>query len=68
MKFTAFLKDKIMGTLLLIFALITIEIFLMIYSFDNFMKIYIPIIIFVCYFSGLFLEYMTKKKYYDNDR
>lgn len=38
----------------------------MIYSFDNFMKIYIPIIIFISYFLGLFLEYMTKKKYYDN--
>lgn len=66
MKFTAFLKDKIIGTLLLIFALITIEIFLMIYSFDNFIKIYIPIIIFISYFLGLFHEYITKKKYYDS--
>lgn len=66
MKFTAFLKEKITGILLLIFALITIEIFLMIYSFDNFIKIYIPIIILLSYFLSLLHEYIIKKKYYDN--
>ena len=64
MNFLAFLKEKFIGLLLLFFAVITIEIFLMIYSFDFFIKIYIPIIVFISYFLGLLYEYIIKKKYY----
>ena len=66
MNFLSFLKEKIIQLLLLLFALATIEIFLMIYSFDNFIKIYIPLIILIFYFLGLFPEYFAKKKYYKN--
>lgn len=65
MKFFCFLKEKIVQIVLLTFAIITIEIFLMIYSFDNFIKIYIPLIIFSLYTLGLLYEYFIKKKYYD---
>lgn len=64
MNFKSFLKEKIPQLLLLIFSVITIEIFLMIYSFANFIKLYIPIIFFTCYFLGLLPEYYIKKKYY----
>ena len=65
MKFFCFLKEKIVQIVLLTFAIITIEIFLMIYSFDNFIKIYIPLVIFSLYTLGLLYEYFIKKKYYD---
>ena len=66
MKFFAFLKEKIIGLVLLAFAIITIEILLMIYSFDNFIKIYIPIVIIISYIIGLLYEYFTKKGYYQS--
>lgn len=65
MNFLNFIKDKIPQIFLLIFAITTIEIFLMIYSFDIFIKIYIPLIIIACYFVGLLPEYFAKKKYYN---
>ena len=65
MNFLSFIKDKIPQIFLLIFAITTIEIFLMIYSFDIFIKIYIPLIIIACYFVGLLPEYFAKKKYYN---
>lgn len=66
MKFIDYIKNKRLSIGLLIFALITIEIFLMIYSFGNFVKIYIPIIILFTYFIGIFAEYLNKKRYYEN--
>lgn len=64
MRFLTFLKEKIVGLLLIVFAIITIEILLMIYSFDNFIKIYIPLVIIIAYIIGLLYEYFIKKKYY----
>lgn len=61
-----FIKEKILTISLLLFALITIEIFLMVYPVGNFIKIYIPIIIIFLFFVGLFGEYFSKKKYYQN--
>lgn len=65
MSFWMFLKEKIVQIVLLMFAVITIEIFLMIYSFDSFIKIYIPVIIFGLYMAGFIYEYQIKKRYYD---
>ena len=64
MKFIDHIKNKRLSIGLLLFALITIEIFLMIYSFGNFVKIYIPIILLLTYFIGIFAEYLNKKRYY----
>ena len=66
MKFIDYIKNKRLSIGRLIFALITIEIFLMIYSFGNFVKIYIPIIILLTYFIGIFVEYLNKKRFYEN--
>lgn len=50
MKFKYFFKDKLLILGLLIFGIITIEIFLSIYQIGLFIKIYIPVIIFGLYF------------------
>lgn len=65
MSFWMLLKEKLVQIVLLVFAVVTIEIFLMIYSFDSFIKIYIPVIIFGLYMVGFIYEYLIKKRYYD---
>ena len=40
-----FLRDKLFEIILISFAIITIEIFLIVYPFGLFLKIYIPLII-----------------------
>ena len=66
MKFSLFLKDKLLQISLIIFGIATIEIFLLAYPFGNFIKIYIPIIIMGLYFMSIIIEYLRKKKYYTN--
>ena len=66
MRFIDFIKEKVLTILLLTFALITIEIFLMAYVVDNFIKIYIPVVIIVLYFLSITVEYYKKKKFYKN--
>lgn len=61
-----FIKDKILTTALLLFGITTIEIFLIPYPHGNFIKIYIPIIIFTLYLIGLTVEYYSKTKFYKN--
>ena len=43
MNFKDFVKEKIPTTILLLFGIVTIEIFLMVYPIGNFIKIYIPV-------------------------
>ncbi len=66
MKFSLFLKDKILQISLIMFEIATIEIFLIAYPFGNFIKIYIPIIIMELYFMSIVIEYLRKRKYYTN--
>ena len=66
MNFFDFLKDKILQIILIILGLITIEIFLMIYPIGNFLKIYIPFIIFLLYFISIIIEYFIKNQFYKN--
>ncbi len=66
MRFTDFLKDKLLTISLLLFALITIEIFLAIYPIGNFIKFYIPIILILFYWIGISMEYFIKRKFYQN--
>ncbi len=61
-----FIKDKVLITTLLLFGITTIEIFLIPYPYGNFIKIYIPIIIFTLYLIGLTIEYCTKRSFYKN--
>ncbi len=66
MNFISFIKDKILQISLIIFGIITIEIFLLAYPYGNFIRIYIPLSIFTLYFVSIILEYFNKKRYYDN--
>ncbi len=66
MKFKDFIKEKLVTIFLILFALITIEIFLMAYPYGSFIKIYIPLAILSLYFIGLIIEYTSKKAFYSN--
>lgn len=66
MNFKNFIKDKIIQILLLVFAIITIEIFLLPYNYGNFIKFYVPIIISLLYIISLTIEYIIKRKFYSN--
>lgn len=65
MKFTRFLRDKAMLIGLIVFAVATIEIFLLIYNLELYIRVYIPTILFIAVSVGLFIEYMQKKMYFD---
>ena len=64
MSFKDFIKDKILLTVLLLFGIATIEIFLIPYPVANFIKIYIPIVIILLYTIGLIVEYFIKQRFY----
>ncbi len=64
MNFKSFIKDKILLTVLLLFGIITIEIFLIPYPFVNFIKMYIPVTIIFLYIIGLSIEYFMKQRFY----
>lgn len=66
MNVKVFLKDKILTIILLMFGIASIEIFLIPYSFGNFIKIYIPLSLFGLYFISVFIEYVMKKRFYQN--
>ena len=60
-----FLKDKLLNLILLLFAVITIEIFLIIYPVGFLLKIYIPIVVLGSYLLGILIEYYNKKRFYE---
>ncbi len=55
-----FLKDKLLTISLLLFGILTIEIFLIIYPFGNLLKIYIPVIILGLYGLSIAIEFIRK--------
>lgn len=65
MRFKDFIKEKLLMTTLLLFGIATIEIFLLAYPIDNFIKIYIPVVILVLYFIAIMYEYSEKKSFYN---
>ena len=66
MNFKLFFKEKVITILLLLFGIITIEIFLMAYNVGMFIKIYIPLIIMGLCMISIIIEYFKRKKFYDN--
>ena len=67
MDFKLFLREKASTILLLLFGLITIEIFFFFfYNVGMFIKIYIPLIIIGLYMISIIIEYFKRKKFYDN--
>lgn len=59
MDFKLFFKEKAIAILLLLFGIITIEIFLMAYNVGMFIKIYIPLIIMGLYMISIIIEYFN---------
>ena len=53
MKFSMFIKDKIFNIGIILFALVTVEIFLIIFNFGTLVKIYTFFSILVAFFLGL---------------
>lgn len=66
MNFKDFIKDKVITMVLLIFGIITIEIFMFIYPSPKFIKMYIPSCILLLYLTSIFVEYHKKKIFYNN--
>lgn len=66
MNVKTFLQDKIIGILFLVFAIGTIEIFLIPYQYGNFIKVYIPISVLFFYIIALVIEYLIKHQFYKN--
>ncbi len=66
MKFKEFLKEKLVLLFFIICALLTIEMFLLAYSFDFFIKLYIPFAVLLASFIGILFEYFKKRKFYAN--
>ncbi len=64
MKFKDFLKDNFTTLILILFAIITIEIFLMIYDISILIRIYIPISILLAYIIGILISYYKRKSFY----
>lgn len=60
-----FLKDKIIYIILLILTIISIEIFLIPYDVQLYIKIYVPVDICLAFFIGFFIEYYSKEQYYN---
>ena len=66
MRLSEFLKEKIINFITITLVIITIEIFLMPYSINTLIKIYIPISILFSYLLIVFIEYLKKKNFYNN--
>ena len=64
MSFFDFLKDKIVQIILILFGIFTIEIFLVCFSSNIFLKIYVPVCILGLYFISIFVEFYKKDKFY----
>lgn len=65
MNFKRYLKDNFITIMLVFFAIITIEIFLLVYPTSLFMQIYIPLILITTYSIGLCIDYIKRKKFYN---
>ncbi len=64
MSFKNFLKDKLWQIFLICFVVVTIEIFLLVYPLDTFVKVYIAVAILMAYLIGILIEYFIKNNYY----
>lgn len=66
MKFSKYIQDRWKTILLLLFGVLTIEIFLLLYHISIFLRIYIIFVIFAAFLLGNFMEYQSKKFFYED--
>ena len=65
MSFKEFLKGKTLILISLAIAIIIIELFLFVRQIELSIKIFVPILIFICYGIGITNEFYHKKRFYD---
>lgn len=65
MSFLNYMKEKIGALLILVFAIFSIEVFLLLYDVGFFIKWYIPICILLTFFAMSIVEYRKKKHFYE---
>ena len=66
MQFVRYLKERWKTIAFLLFAMVTIEIFLLLYPVHPVIRIYIALIIPAGYLTGTYMEYHAKKTFYDD--
>ncbi len=65
MKFSKFLKEKILALLLLLFAITTSQILLLAFNITNLVKFYIAVTPIIAFGIAITIEYYQKKKFYN---
>jgi len=65
MNYRRYLKDRWKILLLLVFAIVTGEIFLLVYPVHVLVRMYLAVSILLMFFLGVWLEYRSKKEFYD---
>lgn len=65
MSFLAYMKEKILGLILLIFLLFSLEFILYVFNCHLFVKIYLPVLMVASYAITVIVEYVRKKNFYD---
>ena len=66
MSFRRYLKDRWKTLLLLIFAVVTGEIFLLVYSIHWFIRFYLAVSVLLMFLLGVWLEYRSKRTFYED--
>lgn len=66
MRFTRYMRDRWKTILLLLAGVGTVEIFLLLYHISMFLRIYILLVVLAAFFLGSFLEYQSKKSFYED--
>ena len=64
MKFSYFIKDKILLIIMTILAIISIEILLLVYQIDFIPRLYTAVILIIVLGIAFFIEYRKKKSFY----
>lgn len=66
MKFSKYVLERWKTLILLFFSAVTIEIFLWVYDIHMFIRVYVACSILIGYFLGSYLEFLSKKSFYDD--
>jgi len=66
MKLSEYLKDRRKTILFLICAVLSIQILLLVYQMDIIIRLYILLIVPVCYGVGTAMEYLREKRFYED--
>ena len=66
MSFSRYVQERWKTVALLLFAIMTVEIFLLVYHVHIFLHIYIVLVLLAAFLLGTFAEYYSKKNFYED--